>query len=55
MAVHVQILIETYLPNGEKDGGISHFLAHVLDFLRGADSDPAIVRLYTLLDSLHFA
>ena len=55
MELHVQKWIETYLSDCEKDRSVLHFLAHVLDFLRGVDPDPVIVRLYTLLDSLHIA
>ena len=53
MLVHIQNWIETHLSYREKDGGILHLLAHILDFLRETDSGSVIVALYTLLDSLH--
>ena len=55
MELHVQKWIETYLSNCEKDRSVLHFLAHVFDFLRESKFDSVIGRLYTLLDSLHFA
>ena len=55
MAMHIQYWIKAHLSNCEKNGSVLHFLAHVLNILRGTNSDSLIVRLYNSLYSLRSA